>query len=321
MKLNIGYILQRKMLMFKMFKFIFFLVVLGVVVVYTRGLIITKPIQTESDVLNATSTLDSIKNGIKDFVVADIKDTIKENISSSEPLKRFLNGNQTVEGNLTVNGTVVATNAERTKEGLKPLVYNAKLESAAKAKVADMFARQYFAHEAPTGEGPSELATSAGYSFVIVGENLALGQFVDDSDLVTAWMNSPGHRANILSSSYTEIGIAVGKGMYEGQEVWLAVQEFGTPLSVCDAPDELKKATLDTLKKQLDNMDAELAVLKKNVETKKDAVPADEYNALVRQYNAKVTEYNKLLEQSKKTMATYNTEVNAFNACVAGYTE
>ena len=62
---------------------------------------------------------------------------------------------------------------------------------------------------------------------------------------MTAWMNSPGHRANILNPHFQEIGVAVGKGMYEGHETWIAVQSFGMPLSACPASDANLKIKID----------------------------------------------------------------------------
>jgi uncharacterized protein YkwD len=92
-----------------------------------------------------------------------------------------------------------------------------------------MFENQYFAHESPTGEKVSDLAKKFGYDFLLIGENLAMGNFSSDEDLVLAWMESPGHRENILNEKYQEIGVAVKKGIFEGKEVWIAVQHFGLP--------------------------------------------------------------------------------------------
>ncbi len=302
-------------------KSILFVLIIGIVVIFSHEFFTTDPEKENTQSVASNFAVGSISESIKELFQKDIAEKIHQNIVQVEPLKRFLDDQSSSSGELTIAGTVQATNAERVKSGLSPLVYNAKLEAAAQAKVNDMFTRQYFAHDAPTGEGPSDLATDAGYAFVIVGENLALGHFVDDVDLVTAWMNSPGHRENIMSTSYTEIGVAVGKGMYEGQEVWLAVQEFGTPLSACNAPEDGTKAALDTQKKQLDNMDAELSKLKAEIEEQKNALPPEEYNKKVNIYNAKVAEYNILLERSKKAMAAYNVEVTAFNECVGKYTK
>jgi len=119
----------------------------------------------------------------------------------------------------------------------------------------DIFEKQYFAHISPEGLGPSDLAEKSGYEYIMIAENLALGNFKDDNTLVNAWMDSPGHRANILNNRYTEIGVAVGKGFFSesnennkeeiATEVWIAVQEFGLPLSSCPKPEESLLNTIE----------------------------------------------------------------------------
>ena len=147
---------------------------------------------------------------------------------------------------LTIVGTIAKTNDERRTRGLPELAANAKLAAAARVKADDLFARQYFEHVSPTGAGPADLAREAGYEYIEIGENLALGNFSDDADLVRAWMESPGHRANILNKEYEEIGVAVGKGTFEGETTWMAVQVFGRPLPDCPKPDAVLKAQIDS---------------------------------------------------------------------------
>ncbi|HYC34592.1 MAG TPA: CAP domain-containing protein, partial [Candidatus Paceibacterota bacterium] len=162
-----------------------------------------------------------------DKVRSDIKTTV-ENLP--DPL---ISKKAAVSGNLTVSVIVTETNNQRKANGLSELGVNELLTRAAQMKLDDMFKNQYFEHESPDGKGPGEVAEAAGYRFLTVGENLALGSFADEKDLVQAWMDSPGHRANILGTQFTEIGIAAKKGMFKGEEVWIAVQEFGKPLSAC----------------------------------------------------------------------------------------
>jgi len=149
---------------------------------------------------------------------------------------------------------------------------------------------------------------------VIVGENLALGDFGSDQGVVIAWMNSPGHRANILNAHYKEIGVAVGKGMYDGNETWLAVQSFGTPLSACPAIDY-------ALKSQIDENNIKIAALRGQLDAKKaliDTTPASEYNynMYVSEYNALIPEYNALVGNNRILVANYNAGVQAFNSCI-----
>src|SRR3989344_5705251 len=118
---------------------------------------------------------------------------------------------------LTLSGVIAQTNEQRQFFGKPALKENAQLNQAAMSKVKDMFAGQYFEHISPLGKGPGDLAREAGYVFITIGENLALGNYKDDAVLVQAWMDSPGHRANILNGRFTEIGVAVVKGIYEGE--------------------------------------------------------------------------------------------------------
>jgi len=131
------------------------------------------------------------------------------------------------------------TNYYRSQNNLAQLTSNTLLTKAAQEKVNDMFSKQYFEHVSPSGVSPSDLVTSVGYAYKVSGENLALGDFLDEKDLVDAWMNSPGHRANILNKDYSEIGVATGLGKFEDRtSTWLAVQEFGKPLPNCSKPNK-----------------------------------------------------------------------------------
>lgn len=120
------------------------------------------------------------------------------------------------------------TNGERQAEALAVLKTNPILERAALLKAEDMAAKGYFSHNSPDGKTPWYWFEQAGYNYAAAGENLAVN-FVDSQDVTTAWMQSPTHRANIMSGNYTEIGIAVVSGTYKGREAIFVVQEFGRP--------------------------------------------------------------------------------------------
>jgi hypothetical protein len=120
------------------------------------------------------------------------------------------------------------TNGVRQTESLGTLKTNPILEHAARLKVEDMVAKGYFSHNSPDGKTPWYWFDKAGYNYAAAGENLAVN-FVDSQDVTNAWMQSPTHRANIMSGNYTEIGIAVMSGMYKGREAIFVVQEFGRP--------------------------------------------------------------------------------------------
>jgi len=217
---------------------------------------------------------------------------------------------------LSVRGVIEYTNGARAKNGgLPALVENEILDRDAQIKLDDMFAKQYFEHVSPSGVGPGDIAKMVGYAFVIVGENLALGDFGSDNALVEAWMNSPGHRANILNAHYQEIGVAVGKGMYEGRETWLAVQSFGTPISACPVIDVQKKAQLDANNVRIGTLRAMLDTKKAQIDATLSSDP--NYNTYVNEFNALVPEYNSLVESTRTLVAEYNATVQAFNNCIA----
>lgn len=222
----------------------------------------------------------------------------------------------TKNGQLSVAGVLTGTNSERGNTGALPLSLNAKLTAAAEAKLADMFAKQYFDHIAPDGTVPSDWVTRAGYAYKLTGENLALGDFSGDNDLILAWMNSPGHRANILKPDYTEIGIAVGKGMFNGRETWLAVQVFGKPLPNCTKPSEETKQQIINQQAEIDRQQQVLTEKKAALESANPKY-GPEYNAQVDEYNSLVDDYNKLAAETKNLAEEYNAAVDSHNTCIA----
>nr|WP_238403142.1 CAP domain-containing protein [Paenibacillus mesophilus] len=108
-------------------------------------------------------------------------------------------------------------NQERSKAGLQPLSMNSSLSNVAMAKAQDMYNNNYFDHQSPTYGSPFDMMQKYGITYNTAGENIAKGQR-SPTEVMNQWMNSPGHRANILNSSFTQIGIA-----YYNSE-W--VQEF-----------------------------------------------------------------------------------------------
>lgn len=129
---------------------------------------------------------------------------------------------------ITTTSVITDTNAERNERGLSTLTENATLSAAARAKAADMFAEQYWAHTSPGGKQPWDFMREAEYRYTSAGENLAR-DFMLTADMMDAWMNSPTHRANIVNPNYREIGVAVVNGTLEGVETTLVVQMFGRP--------------------------------------------------------------------------------------------
>ena len=136
---------------------------------------------------------------------------------------------------INVQQLLADTNVQRQEAGLGPLTLNETLSVAAANKAADMFAKDYWAHNSPTGTTPWDFITGAGYHYSVAGENLAKN-FSDSQGVVDAWMASPSHRVNLLKSSYRDIGFAVVNGTLNGEETTLVVQMFGTtPAELAEA--------------------------------------------------------------------------------------
>lgn len=109
---------------------------------------------------------------------------------------------------------VKLVNIERTKNGLKELTYDWELSRVARYKSQDMKDKGYFSHTSPTYGSPFQMMKSFGITYRTAGENIAKGQATPEA-VVKAWMNSSGHRANILNSSFTHIGVGyVSDGNY-----------------------------------------------------------------------------------------------------------
>ncbi|MFF4169615.1 CAP domain-containing protein [Streptomyces sp. NPDC001744] len=111
-------------------------------------------------------------------------------------------------------------NAERAKAGCGPVTGNSLLALAARGHSDDMAARDFFDHTNPEGAGPGERFTAVGYGWTTYGENISKGRRTAE-EVMAAWMNSPGHRANILNCSFTEMGV----GLHT--EGWYWTQTFG----------------------------------------------------------------------------------------------
>lgn len=126
---------------------------------------------------------------------------------------------------------VALTNQSRSANGLVPLAINPMLTQAAQAKADDMIVRQYFAHVGPDGEQAWDWMRRAGYAYRFAGENLAL-YFTSAEETYAGWLASPTHRANILSEKYSQIGIGVAQGEFNGYPTFIVVQLFGLPSGV-----------------------------------------------------------------------------------------
>jgi len=120
------------------------------------------------------------------------------------------------------------TNEERQSLGISSLREDSLLNKAAYLKAQDMIIYSYFSHESPAGTTPWYWFKKAGYNYQIAGENLGIG-FLDSEEIYQAWGDSPSHKANLVNPKYEDIGIAVLKGDFNGNETTVVVQLFGSP--------------------------------------------------------------------------------------------
>lgn len=116
-------------------------------------------------------------------------------------------------------------NVERAKNGLPALSYNWQLARVARIKSEDMRNNHYFSHTSPTYGSPFQMMRSFGISYTAAGENIAMGQRTA-AEVMNGWMNSPGHRSNILNRNFTQIGVGYAKDSY-GRGYW--TQQFIRP--------------------------------------------------------------------------------------------
>ncbi len=130
---------------------------------------------------------------------------------------------------------VSLTNGQRAAYNLPPLSVDKTLSEAAQAHAEEMAAKGYFSHMSPEGNLPWVWFQKFGYPYQFAGENLAVN-FFDSTDVVTAWMNSPTHRDNIIKYEFSDIGIGVANGTYEGRSTTFVVQFFGTKKALAVLP-------------------------------------------------------------------------------------
>lgn len=224
----------------------------------------------------------------------------------------------TTETKLNVKNIIYWTNKNRELNGNLPsLTEDPKLNFSAQIKLNDMFKQQYFEHISPDGVGVSNLGDQVSYGYIIIGENLALGNFKDEEALLRAWMESPGHRANILNSRYQDIGVAVGHGMFKGQDTWIAIQHFGLSRKACPSLDEVLRGVITINQKQIKTMGEDLVLRRKRIDSRV-VYGGKTPNEQISEYNILVAQYNKLILDLKQKISTYNSGVRVFNTCISG---
>lgn len=271
-------------------------------------------------------------NLVKDFsenffskdevAVIDQEEEIYEKINSDtlpEPLivsNTLLSDSQDV--NLDSSKVIEETNKRREENNLPELKINEKLNLSAEKKLKDMFKNNYFEHVSPNGVSISDLGDSAGYEYIIIGENLAMGNFKNEEALLDAWINSPGHRANILNSKYTEIGVSVEMGEYNGKQTWIAVQHFGTSKSFCPSINVKLHDLIEINQEQITQIENELNDKKNNIDAG-IIYMGKSRNEQITEYNDLVNTYNEMILNLKSDINEYNNGVNSFNECISNF--
>lgn len=129
---------------------------------------------------------------------------------------------------ITPTNIVNLANESRRDLNLTPLSTDSRLTHAAQAKAEDMLANQYFAHTSPSGTTPWVWIRNAGYVYSVSGENLAV-HYTSAENAFSGWLASPSHRANIVNPKFTDTGVGVAEGIFEGYPSIIVVQMFGRP--------------------------------------------------------------------------------------------
>jgi uncharacterized protein YkwD len=140
--------------------------------------------------------------------------------------------------------TLKLHNGTRTQHGLEPLCVDRELTRAARSHSRDMIEKRYFSHTSPSGETLGSRLERSGYGYRTAGENLAwgTGPHATPEDTLDRWMESPGHRENVLDGGFREVGVGVATGEYEGggrDAATMYTVDFGTP---SDAAEEARAA-------------------------------------------------------------------------------
>jgi uncharacterized protein YkwD len=249
---------------------------------------------------------------------------------------------------ITAEHLVILTNNIRGRNGLSTLEENGLLNLVAQERLMDMLQKQYFGHVSPSGEQASDVAQRVGYRYKFIAENLAYGNFLNDEKVLDGWMQSPGHRKNILAEEPQHIGIAVARGRLKGADAWVAVQIFGLPSlpvtaaaprtgrnrdASCVPPSaalagdiEKEKARLAELTNLLIRLSEELKEEKARIGGFSDepARSADDRNGrstFIAAHNRKIGKYNEILGQQRAQQSVVNAMVDEYNRGVKTYND
>lgn len=169
-------------------------------------------------------------------------------LSTSHELKQPSGEVKAYATDMTDGGLLEATNKKRAEGGLTPLNINPALDKAAQAKADDMKAKNYWAHDTPDGRKPWDFIPKAEYDYKKAAENLAYG-FSDSSSTVSGWMNSAGHRKNLMDNDLADVGFGiVNVPSYQGKGDQTVVVAFYGQKAVQTTSSPVTKGAEDTPK-------------------------------------------------------------------------
>lgn len=228
------------------------------------------------------------------------------------------------------------TNEARSANGLTELTGNPLLDTVAEERARDMLDKQYFAHVSPTGEGASDVAQRTGYPYKVIAENIAKGSFLTNQKLIDGWMQSPGHRKNILSPEVREIGISILKGTMQGEETWVGVQIFGLqspPVSdkSCTPPSSELYNQISAKKSEIRGLNERLASLKEELERENTSIGMEriaagkdyrrnsDLDGRISAHNEKINWHNQLAAELREKGTSLNSMVDEYNRMVEDY--
>jgi hypothetical protein len=222
---------------------------------------------------------------------------------------------------LSEDAVIDLTNTVRMGEGLSNLRQNPILNAVAEARAKDMAEKQYFGHVSPTGDRVALVAARNGYRYKLIAENLAAGFFSNNQKVIDAWLQSPGHRKNIMSPQVTEIGVSVVRGSMNGTDGWIVVQVFG--VQTAQATYASYSSDSSGYRPALRNSDQDstninLRRVRMELDNEKESITRDmrilagnstknqELNARITMYNRKADQYNRAVGETREEKAMNN---------------
>lgn len=180
----------------------------------------TKEYITETETVSETSTETTTQETVETTTSKPVQ-TTTEVITETQPeTTTAAQVSNTANNTSTARQILNLVNEERAAAGLSALTLDSSLTDAAQLKAQDMADNNYFSHTSPTYGTPFQMLSSLGISYKTAGENIAKGQKSADA-VMTAWMNSEGHKANILNSGYGKLG--VGYVNQNGTTYWVQI--------------------------------------------------------------------------------------------------